>query len=132
MEALSEFVQPILVALTVLLIPATARFATHAMSKKLDEGRELAEQRAAKTEALLLEYQKKTEEQLLSYQQKTEETAAARHKDNVDRFDRIEIQTTTTNGKIAEHDKAITALTAQQELLIRLFPGPQQPERPKQ
>lgn len=121
MEALSEYIQPILVALTVLLIPATARFATHAMAKKLDEGRVLAEDRAAKTEALLI-----------AYQQKTEETAAARHKDNVNRFDRIELQTTTTNGKIAEHDRAITALTAQQELLIRLFPGPQQPERPKQ
>lgn len=118
MASVGDLFQPVLVALTVLLIPATARFAMHAMSKKLDEGRQLAEEQAKKSEALML-----------SFQQKIEEQAAVRHRDNVDRFDRIEIQTTTTNGKIAEHDRQITALAAQNELLIRLFPGPKQPEK---
>ena len=55
------------------------------------------------------------------------ELADVRHRDNVARFDRIEIQTTATNGKLAEHDSQITALAAQNELLIRLFPA--QPDK---
>lgn len=115
---MSEVLTPILVGAVMLLIPVVAGMATRAMAKKLDEGRNLAEERAAKTEKLLLEYQGESER-----------IAAARHQDNVKRFDTIEMQTTQTNGKLADHDKQITTLAAQQELLIRLFPGPQQPTR---
>lgn len=107
---MTDLVQPILVALLVLLVPASVRFGVKAISKKLDEGRVIAETRAAAAEKL----------------------AEARHMDNVRRFDAIEVQTTSTNGKVAEHDKQITALAAQNELLIRLFPGPKQLDGGKQ
>ena len=118
MDAVSEILQPILIALAVLLIPACVKLGVNAIKKKMDEGRELAEARASKVEQLLINYQKETEA-----------VAAQRHMDNVKRFDAIEIQTTKTNGMVAEHDKQITALAAQNELLIRLFPGPVQPPK---
>lgn len=116
-SAMTEYLQPVLVALLVLLVPATGRMAVNALAKKLDEGRQIAMASADETRMLLQDYQREADER-----------AAQRHRDNVDRFDRIEIQTTSTNGKVAEHDKQLTALAAQNELLIRLFPGPKQPD----
>jgi hypothetical protein len=142
MDAVTEIVQPILIALAVLLIPACARFVYKAMSKKLDEGRILAAETAAELKKANADEAARVAAQLEANRAEVMETftaqleeaqkiATQRHRDNVDRFDRIEIQTTTTNGQVASHDKQLTALTAQNELLIRLFPGPQQPPKGK-
>ena len=91
------------------MVPATARFLWASLSKKLDEGRSIAEARAHSVEMLLK-----------AYQLESENIAAVRHRDNVERFDRLEIQTSSTNVKVAEHDKMITILTTQNEMLIKL------------
>lgn len=119
MQSVSEFWVPIATGVVMLLIPVCTGFIVRAITKKLDEGRVRADERAAETEKLLLAYQKENDR-----------VGAERHRDNITRFDRIEIQTTNTNGKVAQHDRQITALEAQNELLIRLFPGPAQPEKP--
>ncbi len=116
MRDVNDILLPVVSAMLVLLIPMCTRIIVKKISDKLDEGRVKAEERAVQIEKLLLAYQKESES-----------VAAQRHRDNVDRFDRIEMQTTDTNGKLAAHDKQITALAAQNELLIRLFPGPTQP-----
>ena len=109
---IEDYAQPILLTLLTLMVPATARFLWSSLSKKLDEGRSIAEQRAHGVEMLLK-----------AYQMESENIAAVRHRDNVDRFDRLEIQTTKTNGTVVEHDKMITELKAQTNLLIKLMPG---------
>lgn len=99
MQSVSEFIQPVLIALAVLLIPACARWLKGAFTQKLDEGREIATKNRTEMDA----------------------TATQRHHENVERFDRIERQTTITNGKVAEHDKAITVLKAETEMLTKLY-----------
>ena len=106
---IESYAQPILLTLLTLMVPATARFLWASLSKKLDEGRSIAEARAHSVEMLLK-----------AYQLESENIAAVRHRDNVERFDRLEIQTSSTNGKVAEHDKMITILTTQNEMLIKL------------
>ena len=109
---MAEYAQPILLTLLTLMVPATGRYLWASLSKKLDEGRSLAETRAQGVEMLLK-----------AYQMESENIASMRHRDNVDRFDRIEIQTSKTNGTVGEHDKLLTELKAQTNLLIRLLPG---------
>lgn len=128
-SVVNEYVQPILIALAVMLIPLCARLAAKAITTKLDEGRVLAAATALELKKTNAEEAANLAAQLEARLAAADATATARHKDNVDRFDRIELQTTQTNGKVAEHDKELTALSAQNELLIRLFPGPQQPEK---
>ncbi len=108
---LDSYAQPILLTLLTLAVPATARYLFFRIAAKLDEGRELAEKRAQGVEKLLNDYQAQAES-----------VAAHRHRDNIDRFDRIEVQTTTTNGKVAELDRRTTVVEAQNEMLIKLFP----------
>lgn len=44
-----------------------------------------------------------------------------KHAENTERLNRIEHQTTETNGKVAEHDKAIVALQAKTQLLTEIY-----------
>lgn len=45
----------------------------------------------------------------------------AKHAENTERLDRIESQTTTTNGKLADQEKRLTVQEAKTELLTELF-----------
>lgn len=45
----------------------------------------------------------------------------AKHTENSARLERIEAQTTLTNGKVAAHETAITALQAKTELLTEIY-----------
>lgn len=50
------------------------------------------------------------------------EIADKRHSENKLAIEAILRQVTDTNGKVAEHDKAITALQAETRMLTQLFP----------
>lgn len=137
---MTDYVQPILIALAVMLIPLCARLVAKAVMNKLDEGRviaaatalELKKSNAEEAAKVAAQLEASRTEMMAAFTAKIEAAdaiATSRHKDNVDRFDRIEIQTTSINGKVAEHDRQITALSATNELLIRLFPGPKQQEK---
>lgn len=54
--------------------------------------------------------------------------AEARHRDNIERFDRIEKQTTETNGKVANQEQRLTVQEAKTQLLTDLFLS-KQPDR---
>lgn len=118
MQAVNDVLLPVLSAILVLLIPACARFAYKALSKKMDEGRVIAAE--SRDELVKL---------LTDHLAEADAIAGQRHRDNVDRFDRIEIQTTSTNGRLAEHDKRLTTVEAETRLLVRLFPVPKQPDK---
>ena len=105
-----ELAQPVLVALLVLLVPATARWLWGKTSKKLDEGGNIAKETA---EALAKTLESQFHER--------DEIATARHKDNITRFDRIEHQTTATNGKVAEQELRLTKLEAKEEVLLDIM-----------
>lgn len=113
MGSMAELAQPLLVALLVLLVPASVRWGVKTLSTKLDEGRVIAEARA-------LDAKKVADE---------------RHVENTLRLDRIETQTTTTNGKVAEHvslldalDKRLVREEAKTELLTEIYLG-RQPDK---
>ena len=48
-----------------------------------------------------------------------------RHAENIVRFDRIETQTTATNGKVAEHELRLTKDEARIEVLMEMMLGRQ-------
>ncbi len=78
---IAEYVQPVLIALAVLLIPACARLAATSVSNKLDEGRKIAEEVGAEVKTEL----------------------EAKHKANTVILNEIETQVTITNGVVKEH-----------------------------
>ena len=98
-DVITNFAQPVLIALAVLLIPASVRMGVRALSKKLDEGRVVAE---AQRELIAVELETHRVELM------TELGA-------------IKEQTTLTNGKVAEHDRLITVIATKTELLTELY-----------
>ena len=116
-----ELAQPVLVALLVLLVPATARWLWAKTSKKLDEGGNIAKETAEALANAQIATAKTLAQTLEAQFQERDEIATARHKDNVARFDRIEVQTTTTNGKVAEQELRLTKLEAKEEVLLDIM-----------
>lgn len=117
MAAVIEYAQPVLIALAVLLVPACARLIVKAMQKKLDEGRDIAE---ATAEELKKANAAEAQNVAQILEQHREETMT--------RLERIENQTTATNGKVAAHDMAIVSLQAKTELLTEIYLG-RQPDK---
>ncbi len=110
------YIQPILIALAVLLIPASVRYAVSKMGKKLDEGRVIAEANRA-------ELKESTAEEA----HKVSELLEVHRAEMLGKLDTIEAHTSTTNGKVAEvmvqidaHDKALLVLKARTDVLMEL------------
>lgn len=96
---MTEFFQPVAIALLVLLVPATSRYLFKRISQKLDEGRLIALADRKDMAALL---------------------AAHRH-ELVTQLDLIKEQTTRTNGTVSRHTKELVRLTARTDVLMELY-----------
>ncbi len=78
---ITEYVQPILIALAVLLIPACVKLGVNAIKTKLDEGRMIAEESRAEVKRELEE----------------------KHLVNTRKLDEIESQVKITNSTVKDH-----------------------------
>ncbi len=74
MEHMAEFAQPVLVALLVLLVPATGRYLLARIGSKLDEGRRFANERAVEIKRDLEEKHIENAHVLASIRQQVQDT----------------------------------------------------------
>lgn len=94
-----EYLQPILIALAVLAVPASMRFGARTIVKKLDEGRTVAETNA----------------------QGVAQVLEVHRTELLGELTLIKDQTTKTNGKVAEHDKELVRLGARVDVLMEMY-----------
>lgn len=106
---MTEYVQPILIALAVLLIPACVKLGVNAIKKKLDEGRVLAQATAADLKKVTNQHAENVAKLLNEH--RSELMADVQE---------IKALATATNGKVAAHDKQLTIHETKIDMLVSL------------